>query len=517
MLKPIRKLSLRTRLALLAGFAIVALAVALVVAWRLARATETFTLREADSAVHNAARDLARELKANPAGYTSLDQASPLRPGGKHERPPVPPHVTEIFSEFSDPLTRLSAVTLHRYSNVDGGFYRSSDAQLVGGTMQASASSSLLGSIQSVIQESSNTGMPASRVVQIGNDRIIAAAYPVDGEPTMTAWAVSRLPFFSGLSDWPNFIALVALGISFVAVCGLAFVTVKDLRSGVSEIENGLALLKLDLNGKVEMPATAELRTIAAAINELAETLRSSIERRTRLETELRRNERLSALGRVVTGVAHEVRNPLSAIKLKVQMAQRSTVSDEKLAGTFNVVLAEIERLDSLVRRLLELGGQQTLERTTVDVRKLICERVALFSDLYDRAGVRVLTDEVEAGVVVTGDEHRLSQVFDNIIQNALEAMSNGGELVISSDIVRSEEGTTSARLTFSDTGPGIPESQQQHIFEPFFTSRANGTGLGLAIARGIIDEHLGEISFSSRPGYGSSFVVWLPTLEDKG
>src|SRR6185503_4578777 len=101
------------------------------------------------------------------------------------------------------------------------------DAKQVGATLQLNPSLAQL--VETVINESKSTGMPASRDQQIGSDRIVAAAYPVDDDSTMTAWAVKRLPYYSGLSDWPNFIALIAMGISFVAVCGLAFITVKDL------------------------------------------------------------------------------------------------------------------------------------------------------------------------------------------------------------------------------------------------------------------------------------------------
>jgi signal transduction histidine kinase len=506
----VRKMSLRTRLALLAGFAVLALSVALIVAWRLARVTETFTHREADAAVHNAARDLARELRQNPSGYTTLAQASPSTLTGKHERPAAPPHVNEIFTAYSDPLVRLTAITIHRYQNVDGGFYDSAATRLVGETLPSTTSSSVLELVQRVAQQASSTGMPASEETQIGSDRIIAAAYPIDGDSTITAWSVKRLSFYSGLSDWPNFIALVALGISFVAVCGLALITVKDLRRGVSQIEAGLGSLKQDLNQQVAAPETKELRAIADAVNELSQSLRTNLERQRNLERQLRRSERLSSLGRVVAGVAHEVRNPLSAIKLKAQLAQRSLQSDDKLSETFNVIRAEIERLDSLVRRLLDLGGQQSIKRTPVDPHSLIAERVALFTEIAKATGVIISTDELRSDITISGDQQKLAQVFDNIIQNALEAMPQGGELAISSDVV-SNQNSESARLTFSDTGQGISETDQSHIFEPFYTGRSNGTGLGLAIARGIVDEHGGEISFVSRTGYGSSFVVYLP------
>jgi signal transduction histidine kinase len=503
-------MSLRTRLAVIAGFAVLSLVVALIVAWRLARTTETFALREADAAAHGAARDLARELSANPTGYTTFDQAAP-RPGGKHDGPPAPPHVREAFAAYSDPITRLTAATIHRYNNVEGGFYNSTEGKFIGATIQPTAASNMLGLVQSVAKESTSAGTPASQSTQIGNDRIIAVAYPVNDNQDMSAWAVIRLPLSAGWSDWPNIIVLLALSFSVIVASGLALITVKDLQSGVSEIEFGLTALQHDLNNVVQTPDTTELSKIAVAINQLAASLRLNIERQTKLKTDLRHGERLSALGRVVTGVAHEIRNPLAAIKLKVQLAQRHSSPDAKVNETFNVVRTEIERLDTLVRRLLDLGGQQELNRTRVDLRQLICERVSLFTDLADRSKTTISLDELQTDVVIDGDHDRLAQVFDNLIQNALDAMPNGGELTISSNVIKGDKGNNLVRLTFNDTGGGIPEPQQQHIFEPFYTGRADGTGLGLAIAHGIVKEHLGEISFTSRAGVGTSFVISLP------
>jgi signal transduction histidine kinase len=233
------------------------------------------------------------------------------------------------------------------------------------------------------------------------------------------------------------------------------------------------------------------------------------------LEQELAQRERLAALGRVVAGVAHEVRNPLAAMKLKIQLARRSSYAPEKLAATFDVVTAEIDRLDTLVRRLLELGGPQTLQRSAVDLGELVCRRVAFFTDLATRAGVVITTSALPDTIVVGGDGNRLAQVVDNIIQNALDAMPNGGRLTISSDRVELEAGAASARLRFEDTGPGITAEDGAHIFEPFHTGRDAGTGLGLAIARAIIEEHGGRLAFVNRDGGGAAFVIELPLPAD--
>lgn len=528
MLKAIRKMSLRTRLTLLAGFAILALVVALFVAWRLARATETFALRQADASVHSAARDLARELQANPGGYLTVEQGQPdppTKPRDKDPRSaeprarPVPPHVQAVFAAYSDPLARLTAITLHRYPDVAGGFYRQADGRLVGYAFPGERGSDSTGSvtadlsevIRAVASETATNGAPISRTVQVGDDRVVVAAYPAQTADITTAWSMQRLSHLSGVSDWLNLVALVALALCIIAVSGLALITVRDLRSGVTDIEAGLAGLTSDLNSQVSSSSTAELARIAAAINELATTLRANIERQAELKRELAHRERLSALGRVVAGVAHEVRNPLAAIKLKVQLARRDSSTPEKLNQTFSVISAEIERLDKLVRRLLELGGQQRLERSVVDLCELVSRRTAFFNDLATRIGVAIVTNFAVGTVLVEGDGNRLAQVVDNIIQNALDAMPDGGQLTISCHCSRNQSGSELVRVNFEDTGHGIPLTDQEHIFEPFHTNRASGTGLGLAIARAIIEEHGGYLYFASQVGHGAAFVIELP------
>jgi signal transduction histidine kinase len=528
MLKIIRTMSLRTRLALLAAFAIVALAVALFVAWRLARATETFALRQADASVHAAARDLARELQLNPGGYQNLDQATPAPPEGPDERRPrgadhpsrpVPPHIEKIFAAYSDPFARLTATTLHRFPDVEGGFCRSSNGVIFGyatprdpaANFDRNVSPDLVATIRALATQAAATGTPASRTSQIAGDRILMVAYPAQTEGIAAAWAMQRLSHLSGVSDWPNLAALVVLGLSIIAVSSLALITVRDLHYGVAGIETGLAGLTNDLSRQLAQPDTEELARIAAAINGLAVTLRGNLARQAALEQELRHSERLSALGRVVAGVAHEVRNPLAAIKLKAQLAGRSTYAPEKLAETFKVITAEIDRLDSLVHRLLELGGQRTLRLVDLDLVALVNRRAAFFTDLAARSKVNIGIESHSEKLVVQADGDRLGQVVDNLIQNAIEAMPDGGQLTISCDVFKGDDNAPTVRVSFNDTGHGITDADREHIFEPFHTGRDTGTGLGLAIARAIVEEHGGRLSFSSHAGNGTSFVVELP------
>ncbi|HEX7176898.1 MAG TPA: ATP-binding protein [Pyrinomonadaceae bacterium] len=541
-LDAIRKMSLRARLAMLAAFALVALLVALFVAWRLARATEVFALRQADSSLHAAARDLARAFHAHPSGYQTIEEAAarPDRPAaprdkGPRERP-LPPHVQTLFAAYRDPLSRLTAATLHRFPETAGGFYRATDGALVGQAFPANAgtggqmvlASDRTDMIRALAKQVNEAGAPATRAMQTGSDRIIVVAYPVqadssevedissraDGDsssPITAAWTMQRLSNLTGVSDKANLAALAVLILSIIVVSGLALTTVRDLRSGVSGIEQGLAGLTNDLSQQIAPPLTPELARITGAINQLADTLRVNLARQSELEHDLRRSERLSALGRLIAGVAHEVRNPLAAIKLKVQMARRAKSAPDKLDDTFRVITEEIDRLDALVRRLLEFSRTRPPEQSKLDLCELVRHRAALFNDVAERAGVKIETRVSPDGVMIEGNTERLAQVLDNLIQNALEAMPDGGQLAISCQVVTTEDGLAVARLGVEDTGRGIPPEGHERIFEPFFTARETGTGLGLAIAREIVEAHGGRINFVSRAGSGAFFLIELP------
>jgi two-component system sensor histidine kinase HydH len=128
-----------------------------------------------------------------------------------------------------------------------------------------------------------------------------------------------------------------------------------------------------------------------------------------------------------------------------------------------------------------------------------------------ERAGVEIEIHVSTDAVIIEGDDERLAQVLDNLIQNALSAMPDGGRLAIGCQATASEDGLAMARLTVEDTGRGIPAEDHERIFEPFFTGRETGTGLGLAIARELVEAHGGRISFVNREGRGALFLIELP------
>lgn len=519
----INKLSLRTRLVLLAAFALISLVTALFIAWRLAQTTTAFRLSEAQTSVKSAARELAQAAEAIPNGYDDdflsklkAAPASPSPPRGKLKirgSAPLPPHVREILTRYSDPLARLSAVTLHPAANVSGGFYRLSDESFRGFVSTDAAfqtkieNFAAVETLKNLIRQSVQTQESVSQTIYDGQERVLVAVEPLtEADELSASFALRRVSNYSSGTDLTNLLALLLLGAATIGVTTFAVFTVHDLRRDTVNITSELSQLEQNLAQKLSAPQTLEFAVIVAEINRLSRNLRLNLEKQSLLEKDLRRSERLSALGRVAAGVAHEIRNPLAAIKLKVQLAARGNYDQTKLAQTFRVVTEEIDRLDKIVKRLLEFGKAQNLETESVDLAKLLDARADFFTDLANRQRVEIARPHLARPVFVKADRKRLTEVFDNLLQNAFNAMPEGGKMSLEIETL-----TDRALVKFADNGVGIETAEREKIFEPFFTTRNAGTGLGLAIAREIIEAHGGKITFTSESGEGTIFTIEIP------
>ncbi len=242
---------------------------------------------------------------------------------------------------------------------------------------------------------------------------------------------------------------------------------------------------------------------------------RQARERR-RFEAELRQSERLAALGKLLAGVAHEVRNPLAGIRSSAQLWLRGLGPEP---DSISRVIAEVDRIESLVSQLLRFTRSPDADLRPTDINAVVSEAAELARPQAEPIGVRVescLDDRVEP---LPADPTSLLQVLRNLTTNSLQAMPEGGRLRLSTHVVPSSR---AIEIVVADEGPGLSEAARAHLFEPFFTTRAEGTGLGLAIAREIVLAHGGQLeagdpsSFSqvggkSLPRSGCSFTIRLP------
>jgi two-component system sensor histidine kinase HydH len=244
----------------------------------------------------------------------------------------------------------------------------------------------------------------------------------------------------------------------------------------------------------------------------LARTVRRQAVERDRLQTDLRRSERLAALGKLLAGVAHEVRNPLAGIRSTAQLWQRGFALDpESLGG----LVHEVDRLEEIVSRLLQFSRADAQDLVPGDLNAVVAEAARLASGPAELKRIRVETELEPDLRPVAMAPAALLQVFRNLTTNAVQAMKPGGTLRLTTGMDPSRR---TIRASVVDSGPGLAPEMIGHLFEPFFTTKAEGTGLGLAIAREIALAHSGDLLAANRAdGPGAVFTLTLPAVSPDG
>jgi signal transduction histidine kinase len=246
------------------------------------------------------------------------------------------------------------------------------------------------------------------------------------------------------------------------------------------------------------------------------------------LEDAMAREQRLSAVGNLAAGVAHEVRNPLNAISIGLQRLRKEFAPSAPGARAeydefTEIMQAEVGRLNTIVDRFLSLARPARLTLTEEPLAKVLEELVALFASQASAQTVRLEADLQLGEARVRMDRQQLTHAFMNVMLNAIQAMPGGGTLKVRAAVLpperaaisgHSSAGVRMAQVAISDTGPGIAPDDQDRIFEPYFTTKEGGTGLGLALTHKIIREHAGDIRVESRVGSGATFIITLPVVE---
>jgi len=226
------------------------------------------------------------------------------------------------------------------------------------------------------------------------------------------------------------------------------------------------------------------------------------------LQAEVRRSERLAALGRLVAGMAHEIRNPLNSIRGFSQYLKSRFEPDTSEGNAVNVIVREVDRLNRVITELLDFSRPREPVMQELSLNEVVGSTTALVEREAAGQGVTIMTELDPSGAVIMGDGDSLKQLLLNLILNGFQAMADGGVLAVRTDISGGRP-----CLSVSDTGPGIEEADQEKIFEPFFTTMDSGTGLGLPIVHRIVLDHGGDIRLESTPGKGTTFTIRFPEM----
>ena len=238
-----------------------------------------------------------------------------------------------------------------------------------------------------------------------------------------------------------------------------------------------------------------------------------------RMELAVARAERLASIGRLSAAIAHEIRNPLASISGSMELLRDAPGADPDSRKLMDIAVREVDRLNALVTSLLDYARPSTEERRVISLNDEVREVVAVFQGerRAERQDIRVAVETTGAARVEAAGG-QLRQIVWNLLRNAADAMSAGGTITVriaveagAPDGASVGAGPAWTRLTFTDTGSGIPKADLDHIFEPFFSTKSGGSGLGLPTVARIVDDHRGTIEVDSEVGRGTTVVIRLP------
>jgi len=226
----------------------------------------------------------------------------------------------------------------------------------------------------------------------------------------------------------------------------------------------------------------------------------------------MRRVDRLSSLGQLSAGVAHEIRNPLASINFNIQLLSKRIQPDEKTIRIINNSLAGVERIKGLVKGMLDFSRPAPPQLKRESIHRAVEDAISLMDSQFSKHGIRVVQKLAAEAPDITFDSRQIQQVFVNILLNALQAMPEGGTVTVESRLGgETKELSRYLSVYISDTGAGIPREHFSKIFDPFFTTKPEGTGLGLSIAHKVLEQHGAQIEIRSRVGQGTMFIIRFP------
>ena len=256
--------------------------------------------------------------------------------------------------------------------------------------------------------------------------------------------------------------------------------------------------------------AAADLDAFVARLTELVNEVERVVEERRQRERELMRADQLAMVGQMAAGVAHELRNPLTSIKMLVQTGKKQDsagLAEEDL----EIIEHEIRRLERSLQRFLDFARPPHPERRRLDLANIVERTVALIEGRARKQGVQVKFDRPSKPLVVDVDADQIQQLLLNLMLNSLDVMPDGGALSVELASLPGDQ----VDLRVHDTGPGIPADLLPRLFDPFMSTKETGIGLGLAVSHRIAERHGGTLSADNQPGSGACFVLRLARAKD--
>src|ERR1700683_1191756 len=400
-------------------------------------------------------------------------------------------------------LRGVSQAVLRSYPGVEGGYYDGS--HFLGysspthdtGEKKTDVPTAELDDILATITQSRAAGV-AQRVLRGQHDIVVIEA-KADGQNGCASWPINSLAGRRDPGSHRREILLSALVLAALISIAGTLATGVLLQRGIVQIKTGLSALESDFSHRLP-ERNDELGEISHSINRMAEV-------RQNLEADLRREDRLRTVGRLVAGIAHEIRNPLNSIRLSIQYMERRLGNNGVRAEDLHPVIEAVDRLSALLTNLLTSQKTRQPDLRDVPVAPVVQKCVSLVQPQADARNIEIRTETGPSGLEARFDPEHLKQMLMNLLLNAIEAAGQNGTID-----VRLKQDEAMTRIQVHDSGPGLTEEQKEHLFEAFYTTKADCTGLGLAVSRELATGMGGDLRYrNDRPG--ATFEIELPGI----
>jgi signal transduction histidine kinase len=349
--------------------------------------------------------------------------------------------------------------------------------------------------------------------------RVLEVEIPIYFPETVRRWASVKIahslePMYADMREVRTVILLIGLGGFGLGIFGATLLARRITRPLKKLVDGTVRISKGDFSSNIDIASKDEIGDLARSFNAMTVELLQTRQRMEEAGRKLVQAEKLASIGRLAATIAHEIRNPLTSVKLNIQKVEESASFDSPEREHLGLSLEGIDEIEKFIKELLNYTRVSELSLEKFSIEQVMDESLKILRDVLVQKKV-ALEKTYEKGippVLVDGDKIR--QVFLNILRNASEAVGSAGIIQVSMAKI-TENGRQKIEVRITDNGSGIPEADRETIFEPFFTTKPSGFGLGLANARKIIEQHNGAIKVGMKKGKGSTFIVILPCEEE--
>lgn len=415
----------------------------------------------------------------------------------------VPASIGAPTPELLDWMRRESRAVVSIVARAEGGYCTRAAIVVQARAKQDPRKVQLAPEHRAVVEEACESGN--SDVLQkLRNREVLALSVVPLSDGAGSAWiAIPVGATNAETTTWQIEVAVLALGT--LLLIAVSIDALFALRRGASQLDASLGRLQDDLRAEIAEPRAEELAAIAHRVRRMATHLAEARDREQTLEKKVAHEQRLAGLGRVAAGVAHEIRNPLAGLKLRLDLLARGGTSGAAKQDV-DACLEEVARLDRVVRSLLVVARREPPEKTDVPLAPVVDARIALASEMAKEKNVRLVR---RGDAIARADADAVARLVDNLVRNAIEASPRDAE--VSVEIAKDD---ATIDVVVVDHGPGVPKDRESEMFEPFFTTKAEGTGLGLWLSRSLVESLGGTLAYLREDG-ATRFRVTLPAASE--